>query len=116
MSTPRFFSTPFRYLRWASRERPAIFWSIFIGSLGPPMIVIVPPIRHYFGDLPREPVPMTYPSKLESRGLWVYGEITPIPKPAAVKEACQRDGDGGLLIAVAVPKGPRKIPEGYDDP
>lgn len=27
------------------------------------MMVIVPPIRRYFGDGPREPIPLTYPSK-----------------------------------------------------
>lgn len=63
MSSPRFFSQPFRYIRWASHENPAIFWSIVIGSIGPPMMVIVPPIRRYFGDGPREPIPLTYPSK-----------------------------------------------------
>ncbi|KAI9802599.1 MAG: hypothetical protein M1833_001673 [Piccolia ochrophora] len=75
-SSPRFWAGPLRYLRWASHEKPAIFYSICLGSLGPPMMVIVPPIRHRLGDGPREPIPLTYP----------------------------------------VPLGPRKIPEGYDDP
>ncbi|KAI9852713.1 MAG: hypothetical protein M1838_005908 [Thelocarpon superellum] len=61
MSTPRFFSTPFRYLHWASIEKPAIFYSILVGSLGPVMLVAVPPIRHRLGDVDPEPIPMTYP-------------------------------------------------------
>ncbi|KAA6414159.1 MAG: NADH-ubiquinone oxidoreductase subunit [Lasallia pustulata] len=75
MSSPRFFAQPFRYIRWASHENPAIFYSVVVGSIGPPLLVIVPPIRHYFGDGPREQIPLTYP----------------------------------------IPRGPRKIPEGYDD-
>ena len=59
---PRFFSQPFRYLRWASIEKPAIFYSIVIGSLGPVVILVVPPIRHRFGDPQRPQIPLTYPS------------------------------------------------------
>ncbi|CAF9908730.1 MAG: hypothetical protein GOMPHAMPRED_006288 [Gomphillus americanus] len=58
---PKFFQQPFRYMRWAAHEKPAIFYSLVIGSCGPPMILIVPPIRRYFGDGPREPIPLTYP-------------------------------------------------------
>lgn len=63
MSTPRFWRQPLRYMHWASIERPAIFWSCVVGSIGPVMVVTVPPIRRYFGDGPRPPIPMTYPSK-----------------------------------------------------
>lgn len=63
MSSPYFFRQPFHYIRWASHEKPAIFYSIVIGSMGPVFLVVVPPIRKYFGDGPREKVPMTYPSK-----------------------------------------------------
>ena len=62
-AAPRFFSQPFRYMRWASHQKPAIFFSICLGSMGPPLIFIVPPIRRYFGDVDPEPVPMTYPSE-----------------------------------------------------
>lgn len=62
MSSPRFFSNPIRYLRWVSFEKPAIFYSIIIGSLGPVLMVVVPPIRRRLGDGPREPIPLTYPS------------------------------------------------------
>ncbi|KAI9811971.1 MAG: hypothetical protein M1832_000635 [Thelocarpon impressellum] len=75
-TSPRFFSQPLRYLHWASLEKPAIFYSILIGSLGPVFVVAVPPLRRRFGDGPREPIPLTYP----------------------------------------IPRGPRKIPQGYDDP
>ena len=31
--------------------------------VGPMSMVVVPPVRRYFGDGPREKIPMTYPSK-----------------------------------------------------
>ncbi|CAD6501984.1 BgTH12-02227 [Blumeria graminis f. sp. triticale] len=58
---PRFFSQPFKFIHWASIEKPAIFWSIIIGSLGPATIVVAPTIRRLFGDKPRPPIPLTYP-------------------------------------------------------
>ncbi|KAL1998682.1 hypothetical protein VTN02DRAFT_5753 [Thermoascus thermophilus] len=75
MSSPQFWQTPLRYLRWASHEKPAIFYSIVIGSMGPVALVTLPPIRRFLGDVDPEPIPMTYP----------------------------------------IPKGPRVIPQGYDD-
>lgn len=50
-------------MRWASHEKPAIFYSIVIGSIGPVMLVTVPPIRKRLGDGPRERIPLTYPGK-----------------------------------------------------
>lgn len=64
MSAPQFWSTPLRYMRWASHEKPAIFYSIVIGCLGPVSIVTIPPVRRYFGDEDPPPIPLTYPSKL----------------------------------------------------
>ncbi|PSS28047.1 hypothetical protein M430DRAFT_91976 [Amorphotheca resinae ATCC 22711] len=61
MSTPRFFSQPLRYLHWASLEKPAIFWSIVVGSIGPVMVVTVPGIRARLGDPKRPEIPLTYP-------------------------------------------------------
>ncbi|MCJ1367754.1 hypothetical protein MMC16_006888 [Acarospora aff. strigata] len=61
MSSPRFFSQPLRYLRWASYEKPAIFYSMVIGSMGPVTLLVVPPMRRRLGDGPREPIPLTYP-------------------------------------------------------
>ncbi|KAF2807228.1 NADH-ubiquinone oxidoreductase 9.5 kDa subunit [Mytilinidion resinicola] len=77
MSTagPYFFKQPLRYMRWAAHEKPAIFYSLIVGSLGPVSMVTVPPVRRYFGDEDRPKIPLTYP----------------------------------------IPKGPRQIPEGYDD-
>lgn len=64
MSSPRFWSSPIRYLRWASHEKPAIFYSILIGLAGPATIVAVPPFRRLIGDqVGRPPIPLTYPSK-----------------------------------------------------
>jgi hypothetical protein len=62
---PRFFSQPFRYLRWAAIEKPAIFYSIVIGSLGPVAIFAVPPIRTRLGDPKRPEIPLTYPSTID---------------------------------------------------
>jgi len=59
---PRFFSQPVRYLRWAAIEKPAIFWSLILGSMGPAMFVVVPPIRRALGDDPIPKIPLTYPS------------------------------------------------------
>ncbi len=59
---PVFWSQPFRYLRWASHEKPVLFWSFLVGSMGPISVLVVPPIRHRFGDPNRPKVPMTYPS------------------------------------------------------
>lgn len=65
MSKPMFWSTPLRYLRWAANERPAIFYSILMGSMGPVALVTLPRVRKYFGDVDPAPVPMSYPSTLE---------------------------------------------------
>ncbi|PHH73359.1 hypothetical protein CDD80_3863 [Ophiocordyceps camponoti-rufipedis] len=44
---PYFWSTPLKYCRWASRERPAIFWSVIAGAMGPIGMVVGPPIRRW---------------------------------------------------------------------
>lgn len=62
-TTPLFWSTPIRYLRWASHEKPAIFWSLVIGGMGPVALVGLPPLRRALGDVDPEPIPMSYPSK-----------------------------------------------------
>lgn len=58
-----FWSSPIRYLRWASHEKPAIFYSIIIGSMGPVCLVAIPPMRRYAGDEDPPPIPLTYPSE-----------------------------------------------------
>lgn len=67
MTTPQFWSTPLRYMRWASHERPAIFYSIIIGAMGPVFLVTLPKIRYALGDVDPEPIPFTYPSKTPHR-------------------------------------------------
>ena len=68
--TPRFWAGPIRYLRWASREKPAYFWSVVIGALGPVSMVVVPPVRRAFGDFDAPPIPLTYPSMASSQQQW----------------------------------------------
>ncbi|KAI9902824.1 hypothetical protein N3K66_002176 [Trichothecium roseum] len=60
-AAPHFWATPLKYCRWASRERPALFWSVAIGFAAPVMIPVVRPIRFYLGDFDPAPVPTTYP-------------------------------------------------------
>ncbi|KAG7139154.1 NADH-ubiquinone oxidoreductase 9.5 kDa subunit like protein [Verticillium longisporum] len=60
-ATPRFWAAPLTYLRWASRERPAYFWSIVIGVAGPVQLAIVPPVRKMLGDENAPQIPVTYP-------------------------------------------------------
>lgn len=59
--SPRFFQQPLRYLRWASINKPAYFYSIMVGCMGPVMVVAVPPIRRYLGEEQRPKIPLTYP-------------------------------------------------------
>ncbi len=59
-----FWSSPIRYLRWASHEKPAIFYSIVIGSLGPVSLFAIPPMRRAVGDEDPSRIPLTYPGKL----------------------------------------------------
>lgn len=61
-------------MRWASHEKPAIFYSIVIGCLGPVITVIVPPIRRRLGDGPREMIPLTYPSKYLPEKANIYSD------------------------------------------
>jgi hypothetical protein len=62
--SPRFFQQPLRYLKWASIQKPAYFYSICVGLTGPVLVLTVPPIRRYMGEEPITKIPMTYPSKL----------------------------------------------------
>ncbi|KAK0628605.1 hypothetical protein B0T17DRAFT_487535 [Bombardia bombarda] len=75
--TPRFWATPVKYLRWASRERPALLWSCVIAGLGPVTLFTVPPIRHRLGDPDAPTIPMTYPVPTTPRKkLTGYGDET----------------------------------------
>ncbi|QIW95628.1 hypothetical protein AMS68_001146 [Peltaster fructicola] len=61
MAPVTIFANPGRYMVWAARKKPAIFWSCVLGAIGPVMLVVVPPIRERLGDGPRPLVPFTYP-------------------------------------------------------
>ncbi|KAI5293015.1 hypothetical protein KEM52_005893 [Ascosphaera acerosa] len=61
MVQPQFWSTPLRYLRWASHERPAYFYSCLIGAAGPVCLVGLPPLRRALGDVDPAPIPLSYP-------------------------------------------------------
>jgi hypothetical protein len=61
---PRFWSTPFKYMRWAAVEKPALFYSIVIGAVGPISLLIVPPLRQRMGIERRPLIIKTYPSML----------------------------------------------------
>ncbi|KAK4456787.1 hypothetical protein QBC42DRAFT_51879 [Cladorrhinum samala] len=76
--TPRFWAGPLRYIRWSARERPAYFWSVFVGALGPVTLIAVPPIRRRLGDHDAAPIPLTYPVPTGPRkkGLTAYGDET----------------------------------------
>ncbi|KAH7081361.1 hypothetical protein BKA63DRAFT_561906 [Paraphoma chrysanthemicola] len=58
---PFFFKQPLRYLKWASINKPAYFFSILVGLAGPAFVVTVPPIRRYLGQEPIPKIPLTYP-------------------------------------------------------
>ncbi|KAK3634346.1 n19m, NADH-ubiquinone oxidoreductase 9.5 kDa subunit [Elasticomyces elasticus] len=63
MAPVSFWSTPGTYIHWAARHKPAIFWSMVVGSMGPVVVVVAPPIRRFFGDGPRSQIPLTYPGE-----------------------------------------------------
>lgn len=39
MAPVSFWTQPFAYCHWAARAKPAIFWSIIVGSMGPITVV-----------------------------------------------------------------------------
>lgn len=67
MSAPRFWATPLRYLKWSSRERPAYFWSLVVGAVGPISIPITLKIRQLVGDEDAPKIPVTYPGRFQLR-------------------------------------------------
>ncbi|KAF8307672.1 NADH-ubiquinone oxidoreductase 9.5 kDa subunit [Clavulina sp. PMI_390] len=44
-----------------SHESPVVFWSLFLGGIGPVMVLTVPPIRKSLGYVPPEHFPTSYP-------------------------------------------------------
>ncbi|KAF2768335.1 hypothetical protein EJ03DRAFT_328373 [Teratosphaeria nubilosa] len=61
MAPVSFFDKPGQYVAWAIRRKPAIFWSLVVGSMGPVVALTAPPVRKMFGDGPRPQIPLTYP-------------------------------------------------------
>ncbi|CAG8604991.1 10166_t:CDS:2 [Paraglomus brasilianum] len=60
-----FVQHPIKYLRYAAREKPSYFWSLVLGIAGPVAVIAVPKIRKdYFGYVPPESWPKSYPRKL----------------------------------------------------
>lgn len=39
MAPVSFWTQPASYIHWAARAKPAIFWSIVVGSMGPVILV-----------------------------------------------------------------------------
>jgi hypothetical protein len=101
MSAPRFFTQPLHYLKWAAIEKPAIFYSIAVGSLGPVLLFVVPPFRRMLGDDRRPLIPLTYPSMLSFA-------------ISATKVAPCTMITANLPFAT-VPSKPREQLKGYDD-
>jgi hypothetical protein len=105
MSSPQFWSTPLRYIRWAAHEKPAILCSLIIGFSAPVALVTLPPIRRALGDVDPEPIPMTYPSMNHLPPLvWCI-------KTKRIHETFKSNH----LSWISVPQGKRVIPQGYDD-
>ncbi|KAF8554415.1 N19M, NADH-ubiquinone oxidoreductase 9.5 kDa subunit [Imleria badia] len=56
------FRRTYRYLQYLAHEQPVIFWSCVMGTAGPVLALTVPSIRQkYFGYVPAERVPTTFP-------------------------------------------------------
>ncbi|EXF76406.1 NADH-ubiquinone oxidoreductase 9.5 kDa subunit [Colletotrichum fioriniae PJ7] len=107
-ASPRFWAGPIRYCRWASREKPAYFWSVVLGALGPIQLAVVPPVRNFIGDYNAPPIPVTYPG--ESR----ENENTAKADEASLHQR-EHERQQKNTNDATVPAGPRKQLTGYDD-
>ncbi|KAG4303938.1 hypothetical protein PORY_002682 [Pneumocystis oryctolagi] len=59
--TRLFWSNFTKYTKSVAQEKPHLFYSFCLGSLGPIIFLIVPPIRKKLGYIPPEPIPKVYP-------------------------------------------------------
>ena len=93
-----------------------------IGGLGPVSLVVIPPMRRWVGDEDPPKIPMTYPGE---SALYIPGGALSGPERGYGRTAGA--GSNGEIKSVSVesanahfaftvPTGPRKIPEGFDDP
>ncbi|CAO1635695.1 unnamed protein product [Sympodiomycopsis kandeliae] len=55
------FRNTYRYLQNAAHEKPAVFYALVVGAIGPIAVVTVPPIRRHYGWKPAERIPTSYP-------------------------------------------------------
>ncbi|KAL7271607.1 n19m, NADH-ubiquinone oxidoreductase 9.5 kDa subunit [Rhizina undulata] len=60
MSTPRFWTAPIKYCRYAAHTSPAVFYSVLIGASAPLWLLAIP-IRRRLGYEWDPIIPMTYP-------------------------------------------------------
>lgn len=85
----RFWGSPIRYLRWAAHEKPAIFWSVVIGLMGPASFVFIPPLRRLAGDVDPPRIPLTYPGEFSTFSITSHA-------PQCISFSSGMRGTGGL--------------------
>ncbi|CAG8509713.1 2502_t:CDS:2 [Ambispora leptoticha] len=56
-----FISQPFKATYRFAYDRPAYFWSLVIGFVGPVYVLVMPPIQRKYGRVKPESIPYTYP-------------------------------------------------------
>ncbi|RPA80983.1 hypothetical protein BJ508DRAFT_362200 [Ascobolus immersus RN42] len=61
-AAPLFWQQPLRYMRFASHEYPAIFYSCVIGAVSPAILLVVPPVRRRLGYDDTPEIPHSYPA------------------------------------------------------
>ncbi|CAD6892477.1 unnamed protein product [Tilletia controversa] len=61
------FRSTYRYLQRSAHEQPVVFYSLIIGSVGPVLVLTVPPIRRMYGWKPAERIPTSYPLPQRAR-------------------------------------------------
>ncbi|KAF9066624.1 hypothetical protein BDP27DRAFT_1227132 [Rhodocollybia butyracea] len=55
------FQRSYNFMYRTAHEKPAIFYSVILGTIGPVMVVVIPPIREHFGYVPPPEIPSSYP-------------------------------------------------------
>lgn len=87
--------------------------------MGPVSLVVIPPLRRMAGDQDPPRIPLTYPSEcFRSFHFWVDERQNTGCYDRGLEMKRESESFNLLTIMLfdmAVPKGPRKIPEGFDD-
>jgi hypothetical protein len=78
-----------------------LFYSVVLGSIGPVLVLTVPPIRERLGYRPPEFIPTTYPR----------ASLSPLLLPYLYF----RETLTSLVGLLTVPKRPRRPVHGYED-